>query len=72
MGPLEAGAGQQPRAAAIKACMQAVAVELDFVQALVAFRRPVDQPQEVRPNSFRQNDGGCHLYLVQPAVLIAK
>jgi hypothetical protein len=35
--------------------MHAVAVELDFVQPLIAFRRRVDQLRELRRDPFRQS-----------------
>ena len=34
--------------------MHAVAVELDFMQPLIAFRRRVDQLRELRRDPFRQ------------------
>jgi hypothetical protein len=38
----------------IEARMHAVAVELDFVQPLIAVRRRVDEPRELRPDPLRQ------------------
>jgi hypothetical protein len=32
-----------------------VAVELDFVEPLIAFRRRVDEPGELRPDPLRQS-----------------
>jgi hypothetical protein len=52
--PVEPGAREQPHVAAIEARMHAVAVELDFVQPLISFRRGVDQPGELRGDPFRQ------------------
>jgi hypothetical protein len=52
--PVEAGAGQQLHSAAVEPRMHAVAVELDFVQPLAAFRRRVDQLCELRRDPFRQ------------------
>jgi hypothetical protein len=34
-----------------------VAVELDFVEPLIAFRRRVDEPGELRPDPLRQSSG---------------
>ena len=50
MGPVESGAGEHPDTAAIEARMHAVAVEFDFVQPLVAFRRsmPAERAAAVR------------------------
>jgi hypothetical protein len=53
MGPVEPGAGQQAHGAAIEARMHAVAVELDFVEPLIAFRRRVDKLGELRPDPLR-------------------
>jgi hypothetical protein len=44
----------QPHGAMIEARMHAVAVELDFVQPLIAFRRRIDKPGELRPDPLRQ------------------
>jgi hypothetical protein len=41
--------------AAVEPGMHAVAVELDFVQPLVAFPRRVDQLGELRRDPFRQS-----------------
>jgi hypothetical protein len=57
MRPVETGAGEQPHAAAIEARMRAVAVEFDFVQPAVAFRRRIDQLRELRREPFRQGSG---------------
>ena len=42
-GPVEPGAGQKLYRAAIEAGVHAVAVELDLVQPLIAFRRRADE-----------------------------
>jgi hypothetical protein len=54
MGPVEAGARQQPHVAAIEARMHAIAVELDFKQPLVAFRRHVDELGQLRRDPLWQ------------------
>jgi hypothetical protein len=38
--------------------MHAVAVELDFVQPRIAFRRRVDELGQLRPDPFRQSGVG--------------
>jgi hypothetical protein len=48
------GAGQQLYRAAIEAGVHAVAVELDLVQPLVAFRRRVDELGQLRRDPLRQ------------------
>jgi hypothetical protein len=48
MGPIEPRAGEELYRAAIEARMHAVAVELDFVQPLIAFRRRVNEFGELR------------------------
>jgi hypothetical protein len=48
MGPVEPGARQQLDRTAVEPRMHAVAVELDYVQPLVAVRRGVDQLRELR------------------------
>ena len=52
--PIEPGAGQQFRCAAIDPGVHAVAVVFDFVQPLVAVRRYFDQLGELRRNARRQ------------------
>jgi hypothetical protein len=52
MGP---GSRHQPHVAAVEPCMHAVAVELDFMQPLVAFRRGVDQLGQLRRDPLRQS-----------------
>ena len=59
MRPVEAGARQQSHGAAIEARMHAVAVELDFVQPLVALRRRVDQLRQLRRDPLRQSGRGA-------------
>jgi hypothetical protein len=44
----------QSRPDLIEARMQPVAVELDFMEPLVAFRRRVDQLRELRRDPLRQ------------------
>jgi hypothetical protein len=46
--PVEPGAGEQGDRAIVEARMHAVAVEFDFIQPLVAFRRGVDELRELR------------------------
>ena len=58
MRPVEPGTGEQPHGAVIEARMQAIAVELDFVQPLAAFRRRVDQLRELRRDPLRQSGRG--------------
>jgi hypothetical protein len=53
--PLEPGARQKAHGAAIEARMHAVAVELDFVEPLIAFRRRADQLGELGPDPLRQS-----------------
>lgn len=55
MGPIEPVAGEKPHLAMVEARMHAVTVELDFVQPLVALRRGVDQPGELRLDPFGQS-----------------
>jgi hypothetical protein len=55
MGPREPGAGAEPDRAAIEARVHTVAVELDFVEPIVAFRHRLDQLRELRRDPFRQN-----------------
>jgi hypothetical protein len=59
MGPVEPGAGQQLDRAAVEPRMHAVAVELDFVQPVVAVRRRVDQLGELRHDPFWQSGPGA-------------
>ena len=54
MRPVEACTGQQFHRAAVEPRMHAVAVELDFVQPLIAFRRRVDELSELRRDPVRQ------------------
>jgi hypothetical protein len=54
LGPVEPSAGQQLYRAAIEAGVHAVAVELDLVQPLVAFRRRVDELGQLRRDPLRQ------------------
>jgi hypothetical protein len=56
--PVEPGAGQEAHRAAIQSGVHAEAVELDFVQPLVAFRRRVDELGQLRPNPLRQSGVG--------------
>ena len=44
--------------AAVEAGMHAVAVELDFVQPVVAVRRRLDQLRKLRRDAFRQKGAG--------------
>jgi len=53
--PVEPGAGEQGDRAMVEARMQPVAVEFDFMQPLVAFRRRVDQLRELRRDPLRQS-----------------
>jgi hypothetical protein len=53
--PVEPGAREQPHGAMIEARMYAVAVELDFVQPLIAFWRRVDELGQLQPDPLRQN-----------------
>jgi hypothetical protein len=62
MRPVEPGAGEKPHAAAIEGRMHAVAVEFDFVQPGVAFRRRVDQLRELRRDPLRQGGGAWTRY----------
>ena len=59
VGPVEPGAGQQLARAAVEPRMHAVAVEFDFMQPVVAFRRRVDQLSELRRDPFRQRGRGA-------------
>jgi hypothetical protein len=52
--PVEPRTRQQPHVTAVEPGMHAVAVELDFAQPLVAFRRRFDQLGELRRDPFRQ------------------
>jgi len=52
MGP---GSRHQPHVAAVEPCMHAVAVEFDFMQPLIAFRRGVDQLGQLRRDRLRQS-----------------
>jgi hypothetical protein len=54
MGPVEPGAREQPYGAMIEARMQAVAVELDFIEPMGLVGVPVDQLRELRPDPLRQ------------------
>ena len=56
--PVEARAGQQLDGAAVEPRVHPVAVEFDFVQPVVAFRRGVDQLRELRRNPHRQTGRG--------------
>jgi hypothetical protein len=55
MRPVEPGAGQKARGAAIEPRMHAVAVELEFVEPLIAFGGRVDELSELRRDQFRQS-----------------
>ena len=55
MRPVEACTGQQFHRAAVEPRMHAVAVELDFVKPLVAFRRRVDELGQLRRDPLRQS-----------------
>ncbi len=55
MRPVEACTGQQLRPATVESRVHAVAVEFDFVQPVVAFRRRVDQLGELRRDPLRQS-----------------
>jgi hypothetical protein len=52
--PVEPGAGEQLDGSAVEPGVNAVAVELDFVQPLVPFRRRVDQLRKLRRDPLRQ------------------
>jgi len=52
--PVEPGARQKPHRAVVETGMHAVAVELDFVQPLVAWPRLFDELRELRPYPVRQ------------------
>jgi hypothetical protein len=58
MGPVEPGAGEERYRAAIESRMHPVAVEFDLVQPLIAFRRRVDEPSELRRDPIRQSRHG--------------
>jgi hypothetical protein len=55
MRPVESGAGEELYRAAVETGMHAVAVEFDFVQPLIAFRRGVDQLGKLRRDPLRQS-----------------
>ena len=54
MRPVETGAGQEAHRSMIEARMHTVAVEFDFVQPAVAFRRRVDQLRQLRRDPLWQ------------------
>ena len=58
MGPVEPGASQQLHRAALEARMHAVAVEFDFVEPLIAFRRRVDELGELWRDPCRESGRG--------------
>ena len=51
--PIEPGGGKQLHSKAVETRMHAVAVELDFVEPLIALRRRVDERGELRPDPSR-------------------
>ena len=55
MRPVEPGARQQLHRAAVEPGIYAVAVKLDFVQPVVAFRCRVDELRELRRDPVRQS-----------------